>query len=348
MNGIRSEDLGQLAWVMSLNAHAITMDTAAPYNTFKLTAVPRTIDGSVLSGASGVTFTSLDSSVRVSDSGLLTARKVGTNVKVIATTVYGGVRIADTATINVTAVSNPPSFRTLHFQVPAGDTPTLPPPNGLANQLYYASKKTLEVGARDAAGVQIPNSIVALSLSNSSQVTFSFSPAVKVLRTTTMGSKIDVVAQSLSLPRVPVTVYASATVYGVTMQDSLQLLLSNPLFFIYTVTKAASSSTTSTTTPSYTLLPYRTDTIGVGGWVWWINHTASADSLDIVFDNPADVSADPVLNSGSGDIGPFPGDPDPAQAPDFTQFLRSRHFLQAGEFPWHSSRTGLSGTIVVQ
>lgn len=343
LNGPQSKDLTQLPWTLSLNTHAITMDTATGYNTYQLTAVPRTIDGNMLTGAPAVTFTSSDSSLRVNSDGLLSARKARNSIRVVASLVYQGVRISDTAVVNITATSNRRTFRTLHFQLQSGDTPNLIPPNDLGNAIYYESNKTLEVEARDSAGGKIPSSVVALSISDPLQARWGTGGPGGTINTTTTASTATIWSYLLCRSGVPVTVYASATVYGVTMQDSLQLLVTDPLFFIYTVSKSTESST-----PVFSMLPFQQTTIAVGGWVWWINHTTAADSLDVVFDDPSGVSEDPFLGQGPGDIDPFPGDPDPSQAADFTMFLRSRQFLQAGTFRWHSTRMGLSGTIVVQ
>jgi hypothetical protein len=81
--------------------------------------------------------------------------------------------------------------------------------------------------------------------------------------------------------------------------------------------------------------------------VLWVNADVdSTDSLDVVFDDSTVASADSVfLNSGAGNIAPFPGAP-------IEQFpfagVRSRQFRRAGTFHWHSARTGISGTVIVQ
>jgi hypothetical protein len=52
------------------------------------------------------------------------------------------------------------------------------------------------------------------------------------------------------------------------------------------------------------------------------------------------------LNSGGGNIAPFTPRQNPSQF--FLLFIRSRQFPRAGRFPWHSTKTGVSGTVVVE
>jgi hypothetical protein len=115
---------------------------------------------------------------------------------------------------------------------------------------------------------------------------------------------------------------------------------------IYTVTK---STPPGSNTPVFTLGP-APQAIGVGGYVWWNNGDQDpADSLDIVFDDPTAASPDLVyLNTGGGDIAAFPGGDFNQNAFNPGAFVRSRQFLRAGTFHFHSVRTGVSGTVVVR
>jgi hypothetical protein len=91
-----------------------------------------------------------------------------------------------------------------------------------------------------------------------------------------------------------------------------------------------------------------TQSIGVGGVVWWAN-ADSTDSLDIIFDDSTVATPDPLtrFNTGGGNIPPFQGGTfnlffNPGA------FTRSRRFLRAGNFHWYSTRAGVSGTVVVR
>lgn len=345
-SGPASVDPAQLAWTLSLNAHAITLSTDTSnhgqYSTFQLTATPRTMTGALLTDASAPTFESRDSSVRVSATGLLTARSAQTGVPVIASTVYHGVRISDTAMVNVTTVVAPPSFGRLQLRVLPSDSARIAAPNVIGNAFYYPQTKTLQVVVEDAAGAPIAQSLVAMRTSNPLQATV---PAMVATPT------VDVSIPQLS-SRVgePVTVYASATIYGVTHEDSLQLSVTQQLFFQFALGK---STPPGRQTPVYTFYPrdMRDAVIAKGGWVWWSNSTSNADSLDIVFDDPTAASPDEVglggfFNTGGGNIPAFAGY-DPATE-SFLVGTRSRQFLRVGQFHFHSERTGVSGTITVQ
>lgn len=345
LSGPTSIDAAQLPWVLALNTHAITLSTDTSnngqYSTLQLTAVPQTIDGTLLADAPAPTFTSSDSSLRVSSTGLLVARAARNGVKVVATLVYRGVRILDTATVNITTAT-PSVIQQLLFQVQSGDS-TIPPPNLLANQIYYSSSKTLSVEARDASGVQIPGSVVALTLSDPLQASLARNRPVVRTTVAAPAKTVNVFTKDQSRPVVPFTVYAEATVYGLTMRTSMQLTVTRPLFFVYTFAKTTLPGSTA---PIYTVTPLEQPVVGTGAWIWWFN-TMPDEAVDVIFEDPSAASPDnAAFYSGGGDIAPFLGGS--ISSPDPTPFIASRQFLTPGTFRWHSPRTGISGTILVQ
>jgi hypothetical protein len=347
LSGPATEDLTQLPWEMSVSAHAVTLDTMPPYDTLQLTAVARTITGAPLSDTATITFTSSDSSVRVSPTGLLTARRVANGIKIFASTVYHGIRITDSAIVNVTGIANPGAQRLkeLHLS-PAGgpsDT-TIAAPN--SQVILFDASKSIQITALDATDTPIPNALVAVQTSDPMQGWFATGIETGVPATTTTSGSVSVtVPQSAHVDR-SFTLYAGATIYGMTTQDSLRITVTPPLLIFYSMTK---TTPTGNASPVYTLLPHPTMTLSAGGLVFWVNNTASAtDSLDIVFDDPVAATADPYFfDNGNGNIDPFPGG-DFAKDADFTIFSRTRQFLQPGTVHWSSSKTGLSGTIIVQ
>jgi hypothetical protein len=274
---------------------------------------------------------------------LLTARVPATAVKVIATMVYQGIRISDTATVTITADMTPPE--SLRVQLQPGDSAKIAGGGGISYWFHYdptfsLGTKTVQVGVFDATGTRLQDVPVQLRTSDVSRIGL---PGVSDERTTT-ADVTAVLGQNGNMG--PVTVYATATVYGVPLQDSLHLQITTPLLMIYTVTK---STPPGSTTPVFTLGP-NPKPIRVGGYIWFNNGDLDpADSLDIVFDDSTAASPDLVyLNTGGGNIPPFPGG-------DFNQdlfnpgaFVRSRQFLRAGTFHFHSVRTGVSGTVIVQ
>jgi hypothetical protein len=341
----------QLPWTLSLNANAITMSLLAPYDTLQLTAVARTATGSPLTSTTAVTYTSSDSAVRVSPTGLLTARGASDGVVVIATAMYQGIRISDTAIVSVTA-DTLPKMAGVDVALDAGDSAKFV---AYGNDYFYYfydrnfsfGFKTLLVGVMDGDGSKLPHSQVELRTSDASRLNFYYGAGGNYPhseRFIVSDRYVDVKLGENSDPG-PVTLYATATVYGVTMRDSLSFVVTAPMVYLFTVQK---TTPVGSTTPVFTVVPaVQTRPIGIGGWVWWSNPNLD-DSLDVVFDDPTAASPDvsrPEFNSGGGNIAPFAG-----ALFDWLPFpgVRMRQFLRAGTFPWHSERTGVSGVVVVQ
>lgn len=331
---------------LTLRSHAITMSTEAPYDTLQLVATARSGLGTPLAGAPAPTFITTDSSVRVSPTGLLTARAVRSNVLVIAALTYQGVRLADTAMITVTDVAAPQIVDHLVIQPQSGTDATLPIPT-FVSLIYGANgNKRLDVEVQDASGATISEALIALTTSTPLSATFPGSPlgAQSVTTVTTSGPVVVAFDPAKSRPGL-VTVSADATIYGVTVRDSLVVTLRDPVLAVLEIGKeTVTGNTPGSTWTHYTVLPSRPVTIGVGGFVWWVNFTP--DSLDVVFDDPATATADVnVLNSGGGNIPPFVGCPGVL---DHCLNAASRQFLQSGTVQFHSVKTGISGTIIVQ
>ena len=88
-------------WSAPLNWHTVNLALQSPYDTAQLTAVPQTATGTPLTIAGGVTYSSADSTVTVSTTGLVTAHYRTSNTLVIARATVGNVTVADTAVIQV-------------------------------------------------------------------------------------------------------------------------------------------------------------------------------------------------------------------------------------------------------
>jgi hypothetical protein len=319
---------------LTLSAHAVTLDMAAPYDTLTLVGTARNALGQPLAGAPAPTFTSSDSSVRVSAQGVLQARAVVGQVMVIAQLVYQGIRVADTTYVNVTSAGTLPTFTALQLASADGHD-SLPLPVLPFSAFYSPPAKDLVVAALDSSSTPIPGALVALRLSvPATQVTV---PAV----TSTGSAQVTVAGRSVLRP---FWVYAEATVYGVTHRDSLQLTLTTPQLFEYFVDSLPAGGAAVTPTQPVPL--------GVGGAVWWVNHVSSAtgDSLDVIFDDPSAVAADPVLSAfgipaAGGDITSLEGCADLLST---CINVASRQFPVAGTYHWRSVRLGVSGTIIVK
>jgi hypothetical protein len=204
----------------------------------------------------------------------------------------------------------------------------------------YSGQKVIQIGAQDSSGEQISGSLVKIWTSDSLRAVVNLEPS----RITTAKT-----AQIRGRQMGMVTVYTSATVYGITVEDSLQLEITTPLWVEYTLKK---TTPISEAPPVFALFPERPNeaVIGVGGWVWWYNtDTDPRDSLDVIFDDPTAAAPDsvfPTLASDGENIAPFPGSDEPA-IPSSSN-VRSRRFLHTGTFHWHSAKLGVSGTITVK
>jgi hypothetical protein len=323
---------------LTLQSHAITMSTVAPYDTLQLVATVNSGLGTPLEGAPAPTFITTDSSVRVSSTGLLTARATRSGVKVIATLTYQGVRLADTAVITVTDVVTPQRATRLVVQPQAGEDATLPMPTQFSAIYGASGVKTLDVQVQDGNQTAIPEALVALQLSTPFEAMFLGSSV-----TSSGSAEIDF-DPAVSQPGT-VVVSASATVYGVTLHDTVQLTLTNPKLIIFALqSQTTVGSVPGNTRTTYTMIPGTSLPVEVGGVVWWWNQTP--DSLDIVFDDSGRASADNTfLNTGGGNIPPFPGC---EGFLDQCQNVYARQFNTPGTVHFHSLKTGVGGTILVQ
>lgn len=322
-NGPAAQDPATSYWHLVLNTHAITMSTVAPYDTVRLSATPLTALGTPLVGAPAVTFTTTDSSVRVSPTGILTAHAVDSDVKVIATLTYHNVRQADTAFITVTSDMPSSPFTTLLLQLMPGDSTTL-----ASSGIFGPFAKTITIETLDAAGDTIPHAAVALRVSDTLQMT---------IPPTVINGTADLQLQFGTAQPGNVTLYASATIYGVTKSDSLKITLTNPLLAAFLVSEHTSAGSH---TPAFTVSPSAV-TVGPTGEIFWEN--ATTDSLDVVFDDPSAAFDDPIFQEGGGNSGPI-------GTTDFIQLfpIIARQFIIPGTYHWRSLRLGVSGTITVQ
>jgi hypothetical protein len=345
LSGPTSQAPAELPWSLTLSAHAITLDTGAPYDTLQLAAVAQTLEGAPIAGGPAPVFTSSDSSVRVSTTGLLTARAEARNVRIVATGVYGGIRVADTAYVNVTTLGTPTRPQALRIQTGPGDDATIPKQSAYT-PFYAPYYKTVYVSVRNAGGAQLTDAMVALKAPDTTKAYFFATGRASYV---TADTAVDVGIPTYPLTGEHITLSASATVYGVALRDSLQLTITEPVLFIYTVTEKTAPGHTA---PAFTVGPTQeAQSIAAGGWVLWFNKASSSDSLDVVFDDPSAASADMVMpflqERLPGNIAPF------AQAAGTTNpfaggGFRSRQFLRPGRFRWHSERLSVSGTVVVR
>ena len=96
---------------------AVNLALTAPYDTAQLVAIPRTATGAVLTDTNGapavVHYTTTDSAVQVSATGLVTAHSVTAGARILARLTIGGITRTDTALVQVTNTPFPAPLATL-------------------------------------------------------------------------------------------------------------------------------------------------------------------------------------------------------------------------------------------
>jgi hypothetical protein len=292
-------DPSQLYWALTLNAPAITLSTAAPHDTFRLVATPRAATGEPLAVSGAIVYTSNDvTSLRVGSDGFVRAVAPGNGLHVIATLTVGNLTHADTAMVNVTSDPSPPVLKTFSIH------PVSPDSAKRAGGFAFYS---LPVYAVDTSGQPIPD---VLTRCRSSDQTIAIIP-----------NSPPVCAFILAFHPGHVRITATATWYGVTKADTLDLTVGRPLAATVALLTVATA-------------PFVTDTIATGGIVGWVNQTGEPAS--VTFDDTTNVVEDPTCQCGAGDIPPFDD-----------RTTRSRLFPVAGSYRYHSSTPQGSGTVVV-
>jgi len=316
-------DPTRLYWALTLDQHALTLSTVSPYDTVRVTASPRNADGGSLAGLPGVTYASSDlQHLQVSPDGLIRGIAPGQAIGLIATLTVGNLTHADTALLDVTAVSAPPRLATVSIHPIPPDSAVLPMVgpgySAFAGYFYgpvFGGQKQVTPQARDATGAPL------------SGLRFDFRSSDTTIAT------IDRQTGFMSgVQPGRVTIIASVTAYGVAKADTVA----------YTITFPAGQFVLfGQQGQMFGFIPSGV-TIVQGGYVIWWN--GSKRPVDIVFDDSLHVAQDSVFcRCGAGNVTAF-GD-----TTGFFSFanLRTRGFPVAGTYTYHSTLTGLKGTITV-
>jgi plastocyanin len=323
-------DVGQLFWSLTLDPHAVTISTAAPFDTMKIVATPRTIDGEPLSGLPTPIFTSGDlERVQVSAEGVVQAIAPGNEIKVVATLAQGNLVHADTVLVTVTSSANPPVLDSLSFGLSATDSAKVALP----------ASKLLTVTAWDTSAV----AIVGLPIHYTSS-----DPTTATIRMIGTRAMVQPVRPG------PVAIIATTTAYGITKADTLPFTIGQPLSGNIAIVQQldASGKMRNVFAPERIV-------VGTGSDITWYNETGIA--TDVTFDDPADIVArefycrrfytdkEPAL-CADGNIEAFGmpavinGVPDTLAA---YHNKRARHFPVPGTYTFQSVSSGATGTIVV-
>jgi len=328
-----------------LDRHAVTLGLGTPgYDTLQLAAAVRTSLGAPIAGAPAVRYDVAlgDTSVRVSETGLLRAHAPTTGVIVIATVTVGGTTVRDSVRVTV---------NDLHGTTPRVDHLAFGPTPGIDSVASCGSPFPggPTVAAVTADGDTIPNIAVALTSSDEGRASISPQASFNDAGVST-GVSALLVAKCQTIG--PVWIRASATIYGVTVVDSTRSAVTAPAAITLAYRVA-----TDATAPSFLFFEQGRDaalapiTIAAGATVVWFNLTDTP--FDVVFDDPSQASALTetwqstiglsIPPNGGGNIALFDPDPSgivPANA-------RTRRFLTPGTVRFHTTQSSARGTLIV-
>lgn len=276
-------------WALQLNHHAITLSLTAPSNQLQLVATPLDVNGDMIPTTAKVRYVSNDSSVIVDSTGLLTGRlpRFGVNVvaKLTISNSHGqSVTLSDSAQVNVNVAPTPvPVATALHIMTP-GDSATFSPVPLMAG---------FTVAAVNASNTPLADTINVFCQSSDRRVVdwgrgLVNSPFTGTVPTFQPNNNAHLPGSTM--------IRCSATVYGVSLTDSLLIRMGMPLHSKLTLD--------TTIVPAGKKAPaFVSDSvikIGVGGIIQWDNRTKQ--TVDLVFDDSTVpqpvVAADTVLKSG--------------------------------------------------
>ena len=325
-------DPASLFMSLTLDHGAVNLAMAEPYNELQLTVTPRNALGSPMDGLPAPTFRSSDTTgVWVTPTGLLQARKPGDGVLVIAELVAdGNIRHADTAIVNVTTLTTPPTLDVLSIQpaTPESAMWSMFPIQGIYGALIlfiYAPEigndlfPRLSLRALDANGEPISGLAIEYE---------SLDPDIVFVEPTN---------GSVSLPVQPgeARVVARTMAYGISKADTARFTATLPRLQAFFILPGRNNGPPIVEPKMVTIRP--------GGYVVWTNGTT--DSVSVTFDEPAGATPIAPLCAAlavfckGGDIPRFMGMTDTGSG--------LRQFVKPGSYTFHIEPLGVTGRVVV-
>jgi hypothetical protein len=352
-------DDDRLFWALVLNHQAVTLSTVAPHNTIQLVATPRNWAGAALDANAKIHYrvANNDTSVLVDRNGLVLAHAPKTRVLVIATATLDGITLSDTTYINVTTAANPRPFTTFQLE-PSGSVGTT------VHRCNYSgfggpTAQAPRVVARmlDDNDAPIANSMVYFWSSDPTLLTVD--PITGVIEPTCA----EGIAEA--------TVYATATIYGITYTDSLRYTIRPPLGALVMILQRNELVGGQVTMQNY--FSPGTVTIDKGGIVVWQQQAyippglfpgldpvfERVNPIDVIFDDPAAALAMTDSAYAQGVLIPLRGDAgniaafaqDTTVSPFSIEAMQSRfrvrRFTTPGTYTYRSTLSRSTGTIIV-
>jgi len=349
-----------LYWTLEVDQHAVTLSTTSPYDTLTLTATPRNYRGEALAGFPASRYTSANPDrVLVSSQGKMTAvAPTGSEpILVFATLTANNLKHEDTVWVRVVDDPSPRVLGSLSIHPIPPDSAKMAmnaPPAGTSG--YFLDKL---VHAVDATGAPLDGLLVSFRSSD------PLTASVQIIDRSESRGGVWLNAQRVGT----VTLYASATVFGVTKADTLPFRVGWP---IVTQIKAEPMATGSLVN-RFMQPAVR---VGTGAVVFWGSQTAAA-TTDVVFADTTDIAPltafaavdpDPLVTRGGlsqDDIGAFcffldfifktgcanRGNfvlsvPDPSLSL-VNHYMAARVFPVPGTYEYHSTTSGTSGRVIV-
>lgn len=315
----------QLPFVLYVEQREIEMSTVAPYDTLSINAEVQTVDGIRLDDAV-IRYQSSDSSLRVSSSGMLTARKAINKVTLTITGEANGAAFRETVNVKITNIAQPDSLQKIRIDRAGGDSNFFAP-----NEQFFET--TLA-----STGLNSQGNPIAGVLSY-----WSITPNTTIAR----------------LPRTErgnlqyrgpgeIMVYTTTTYYGRTLYDSIRFIMQPPKYAIVHFRDRIRRA------DGQQVFYFSPDTVVITaeGIIQFVNEVPGA-ILDIQFDNPLSASpgcpfvvfcgGEMPMTGGSGNIAPFKTDSEV-----FFGNSRSRRFSHPGTYRYWSAISLDTGVIVVR
>lgn len=301
-------DPAVLYWDLRLNHHAVTLSTAAPYDTLTLTATPRNSMGEPLGGLPAPTYRSTDPErVAVTEGGvLIAAQPTAQPVPVVATLVSENLQHVDTVLVRVDTATVPPQLGSFSIQSVPPDSAKNAARGGLGSMKYLLNRLVVAADTGGApfsevtvsfdpndlipAPVPVPDLLVAFHSSDTT---------IAKVEYRNIGGNMGVFTL-LGLRPGTVTLRASTSAFGITKTDTLVFRIGEPLitFMGGNANLTSGRERYRDTLPDGSVVPVYGDPVRVatGGLVLF-----ALDSADVTFADPTNVgpavNADPYYNS---------------------------------------------------
>lgn len=227
-------DPAEAFWALRLDHRAVTLSTTSPYDTLTITATPQNVQGTPLLELPAPQYQSTDlEKVGVTAAGVLVAvAPTVAPVQVIATLTDGNLKHQDTVFVMVDPVSVPPRLASLSIHPIPPDTAKVGATAGKGDVTNFP--KILPVQAIDSNGGLMPNVLVAF---------WSSDPETAIMINAWSGNPRNLPPGTVEgLRPGTVTLYASATAFGITKVDTLPFRIGYPVFSQVSVNPVDSNS----------------------------------------------------------------------------------------------------------